>query len=106
MCHDMARQSNGYFVSEMFTGHGIGHKLHMPPMVHHVPNSEKTVMQVGNVFTIEPIVVFRKPWEIKWWDDGFTVTATSLPSGIYTLFMLSPVGTHHRDHSGGRGSAD
>lgn len=57
----------------------------MPPMVHHVPNLERTVMQVGNVFTIEPIVVYRKPWEIKWWNDGFTVTATSLPSGIVPI---------------------
>lgn len=30
----------------------------MPPMVHHVPNREKVLMEVGNVFTIEPIVVY------------------------------------------------
>lgn len=29
-------ENHGYTVCELFSGHGIGELLHMPPLVHHV----------------------------------------------------------------------
>jgi methionyl aminopeptidase len=68
ICEEMANRK-GYYISDLFTGHGIGHKLHMPPMVHHSYNKESKgiKMELGNVFTIEPIVIYRKPFKINWW---------------------------------------
>jgi methionyl aminopeptidase len=48
-------EKNGYYVCELFTGHGVGELLHMPPMVHHTFNSNPYKMYPGSVFTIEPI---------------------------------------------------
>ena len=50
-----------YHSCELFTGHGVGHLLHMPPMVSHNYNSNPYRMQVGSVFTIEPILMMYKP---------------------------------------------
>jgi len=72
----------GYYVSEYFTGHGIGQKLHMPPMVYHRRNPDQQRMNIGNVFTIEPIIVYRRPFKLNWWKDNFTVVAPGIPSGI------------------------
>ena len=51
-------EGHGYFVNEMFGGHGIAHELHMPPLVHHhrSPNSCRAEMRPGMAFTIEPIL--------------------------------------------------
>ncbi len=80
----------GYYVSDLFTGHGIGNKLHMPPMIHHTYNieSQRIKMEVGNVFTIEPIVLYKRPLKINWWQDGFTVVAPNIPSGILYIFIF------------------
>ena len=34
ICQDIA-DAHDYHICDLFTGHGIGHLLHMPPMVHH-----------------------------------------------------------------------
>jgi hypothetical protein len=45
-------------------------------------------MEVGNVFTIEPIVLYKRPLKINWWQDGFTVVAPNIPSGILYIFIF------------------
>lgn len=32
-------QDYGYTICDLFSGHGIGELLHMPPLVHHVGNT-------------------------------------------------------------------
>ena len=97
ICQEQARLHK-YHVSDLFTGHGIGHKLHMPPMIHHVPLSPnqpqiREYMTLGNVFTIEPIVLMRRPDKISFWKDNFTVQARNVLSGIYS-FCLSFITTN------------
>lgn len=59
ICETIANQNN-YHICELFTGHGVGEKLHMPPMIYHYENDEPYKMSVGNVFTIEPIIMLHK----------------------------------------------
>ena len=67
-------------VVEEFTGHGVGHLLHMPPMVFHRCKvylildyqQYQEVMKVGQVFTIEPIISLYPSRNIKVWKDNFT----------------------------------
>jgi len=47
----------GFSVCPFFTGHGIGPEMHMGPYVYHVANKDKAKMNVGNTFTIEPIIM-------------------------------------------------
>ena len=60
-CRAIAKK-NGFFICDLFTGHGIGELVHLPPAVFHEkkPRSENPyVMQPGMVFTIEPIFTMR-----------------------------------------------
>jgi methionyl aminopeptidase len=64
----------GYGVVRDFTGHGIGEAFHSGLVIPHydaAPNYS-TEMQVGMVFTIEPMLTLgTHNW--KMWDDGWTV---------------------------------
>ena len=50
---------NGYAVNHEFGGHGVGHQLHMAPLVHHYreKSSSTEEMRPGMAFTIEPILM-------------------------------------------------
>jgi len=64
----------GYGVVRDFTGHGIGEAFHSGLVIPHydaAPNYS-TEMQVGMVFTIEPMLTLgTHNW--KMWEDGWTV---------------------------------
>ena len=47
-------------MSEFFSGHGVGELLHMPPMIYHHRNNNNDIMELGMVFTIEPIFLLNK----------------------------------------------
>jgi len=66
-------------VCDLFTGHGIGHLMHMPPTIIHNHNDYKGKMEVGNVFTIEPILMMRQGPYFQW-NDGFTILSPDNPS--------------------------
>ena len=63
-----------YGVVEDYTGHGVGEAFHSGLIVPHYDPapSHATVMEVGMVFTIEPMLTLG---DIAWdqWDDGWTV---------------------------------
>jgi methionyl aminopeptidase len=64
----------GYGVVRDFTGHGVGEAFHSGLVVPHYDAAPlyDTVMEVGMVFTIEPMLNLGTPdWEL--WDDGWTV---------------------------------
>jgi methionyl aminopeptidase len=72
---------HGYVVWPHFTGHGIGEELHCGPFVYHVPNTVTARMQVGNVFTIEPIIMLHDGNDMIYeWRDGWTILAQNTPS--------------------------
>jgi methionyl aminopeptidase len=65
----------GYGVVRDFTGHGVGDAFHSGLIVPHYDSAPlyDTVMEVGMVFTIEPMLTLGDyAWEM--WDDDWTVT--------------------------------
>ena len=64
----------GYGVVRDYTGHGVGEAFHSGLIVPHydAAPSYNTVMEVGMVFTIEPMLTLG---DIAWeqWDDDWTV---------------------------------
>ena len=68
---------HGYYVNEMFGGHGIAHSLHMAPLVHHnrTPAACRAEMRPGMAFTIEPILHLKKEKNYYQFNDGWTMQA-------------------------------
>ena len=65
----------GYGVVRDFTGHGIGQSFHSGLIIPHYDSAPKynDVMEVGMVFTIEPMLTLgTHAWDM--WSDGWTVT--------------------------------
>ncbi|NEM90295.1 type I methionyl aminopeptidase [Galbitalea soli] len=65
----------GYGVVRDFTGHGVGEAFHSGLVVPHYDAAPRfdTVMEVGMVFTIEPMLTLGGyDWDI--WPDDWTVT--------------------------------
>jgi methionyl aminopeptidase len=64
----------GYGVVRDFTGHGIGEAFHSGLVIPHYDSAPEysTEMQVGMVFTIEPMLTLgTHKWNM--WNDGWTV---------------------------------
>lgn len=71
----------GYGVVRDFTGHGVGEAFHSGLIVPHydAAPAHDTVMEVGMVFTIEPMLTIgtsEEPGTVDWdlWADDWTVT--------------------------------
>jgi methionyl aminopeptidase len=71
----------GYGVVRDFTGHGVGRAFHSGLIIPHYDAAPRfaDVMEVGMVFTIEPMLTIGtvdEPGTIDWefWPDGWTVT--------------------------------
>jgi len=71
----------GYGVVRDYTGHGVGSAFHTGLIVPHYDAAPgyTTVMEVGMVFTIEPMLTLGTPecpGTIEWdeWDDEWTIT--------------------------------
>jgi methionyl aminopeptidase len=65
----------GYGVVRDFTGHGVGAEFHSGLIVPHYDTAPQAseVMEVGMVFTIEPMLTLgHYAWDM--WSDGWTVT--------------------------------
>ncbi len=62
----------GYSVVEDYCGHGIGRGFHEEPTVYHFRTREKIpFIEVGHVFTIEPMINIGKPG-VKVLNDNWT----------------------------------
>ena len=64
----------GYGVVRDFTGHGIGESFHSGLIIPHYDSAPQfsDVMEVGMVFTIEPMLTLGT-YEWDMWSDGWTV---------------------------------
>ena len=59
-------------VVRTFVGHGIGEQFHTELQIpHYYSPQARTIMEVGMVFTIEPMITIGSPREVVW-DDGWT----------------------------------
>ena len=69
-----------YGVVRDYTGHGVGEAFHSGLIIPHYDSAPlyDTVMEVGMVFTIEPMLTLGT---IEWeqWDDGWTVVTKDRP---------------------------
>ena len=68
-----ARRFN-YGVVKEFTGHGVGPSFHTGLIIPHYDEPEyDTLIEVGMVFTVEPMITLGSAdWDM--WEDGWTVT--------------------------------
>lgn len=63
---------HGFSVVQDYCGHGIGRGFHEEPLVLHFRNNELTsFIEIGNVFTVEPMLNAGKPGT-KTLSDGWT----------------------------------
>ena len=63
-----------YGVVKDFTGHGVGTSFHTGLIIPHYDEPEyDTLIEVGMVFTVEPMITLGSAdWDM--WEDGWTVT--------------------------------
>lgn len=67
--------ANGFSIVREFTGHGIGESFHMAPYVaHFFEPKNKTIMEEGMTFTIEPMINAGRAECIIWPDKWTAVT--------------------------------
>ena len=65
---------HNYGVVKEFTGHGVGPSFHTGLIIPHYDEPEyDTLIEVGMVFTVEPMITLgTADWDM--WQDGWTVT--------------------------------
>lgn len=72
-----------------FIGHGIGRLFHtVPDIPHYAKNKAKGTMQVGHVFTIEPMVNLGVSRDVWWPDEWTVVTADGQRSAQFEHTMV------------------
>jgi methionyl aminopeptidase len=68
-------ESKGFAVVKKYTGHGISNVFHSAPTVyHHRTKKAYGIMQVGHIFTIEPMLNVGDEWRDLSWPDDWTVS--------------------------------
>ena len=70
--------SYGFYICKEFTGHGIGTHMHMPPAILPHKNDMKIELRPGMTFTIEPILMTNKDYELNVWSDNWTIVDSTL----------------------------
>lgn len=67
------KKSGRYTIVKEYCGHGIGKEFHEEPQIVHYKNNDKTKMQVGMCFTVEPMINMGKANTILDKEDNWTV---------------------------------
>ncbi|CAK0761962.1 Methionine aminopeptidase 1D, chloroplastic/mitochondrial [Coccomyxa viridis] len=81
-------QRHKYGIVKDFVGHGVGKVFHASPLVHHTRNMERGTMQVGQTFTIEPILTTGGTAWKMWKDDWTVVTKDASLAAQYEHTVL------------------
>mmetsp|Transcript_10529 Transcript_10529/g.18063 ORF Transcript_10529/g.18063 Transcript_10529/m.18063 type:complete len:374 (-) Transcript_10529:60-1181(-) len=80
-------------VVRSFVGHGVGKVFHAGPAVLHYRNSEKGKMEVGQTFTIEPMLSLGSTRERYWSDNWTAVTEDgSWTAQFEHTLLITPTG--------------
>ena len=87
-------QRHKYGIVKDFVGHGVGKVFHASPLVHHTRNMERGTMQVGQTFTIEPILTTGGTAWKMWKDDWTVVTKDASLAAQYEHTVLITEGGH------------
>lgn len=67
------KKSGRFGIVQEFCGHGIGAVFHEEPQILHYKNNDKTKMEVGMCFTVEPMINSGKSGTTVDKEDGWTV---------------------------------
>lgn len=67
------KKSGRYSIVKEYCGHGIGKVFHEEPQIVHYKNNDKTKMQEGMCFTVEPMINLGKASTILDKEDNWTV---------------------------------
>ena len=67
------KKSGRYSIVKEYCGHGIGTEFHEEPQIVHYKNNDKTKMQEGMCFTIEPMINLGRANTILDKEDNWTV---------------------------------
>eukprot|EP01038_Epipyxis_sp_PR26KG_P006187 gene6187-8521_t len=84
----VAKQANCSVVTT-YCGHGIGQLFHTSPNVpHYAKNKAKGTMQVGHIFTIEPMINLGGSRDVLWPDGWTAVTVDGSRSSQFEHTMV------------------
>ena len=67
------KKSGRFGIVKEYCGHGIGKEFHEEPQIVHYKNNDKTKMEVGMCFTVEPMINLGKANTILDKEDNWTV---------------------------------
>ena len=67
------KKSGRYSIVKEYCGHGIGKEFHEEPQIVHYKNNDKTKMQEGMCFTIEPMINLGRANTLLDKEDNWTV---------------------------------
>ena len=87
-------QRHKYGIVKDFVGHGVGKVFHASPLIHHTRNMERGTMQIGQTFTIEPILTTGGTAWKMWKDDWTVVTKDASLAAQYEHTVLITEGGH------------
>ncbi|KAL3896311.1 MAG: hypothetical protein SGPRY_013300, partial [Prymnesium sp.] len=77
----------------VFCGHGIGKTFHTSPNIMHIKNNEPGKMEVGNVFTIEPMICEGTSRHVEWADAWTATTKDGKRSAQFEhTLLITPEG--------------
>jgi len=87
---EIQKVANSYKMNvvKSFVGHGVGTVFHSSPVVLHYPNREPGVMEVGQTFTIEPMLTLGSIKPKIWKDNWTAVTADGSLSAQFEHTLL------------------
>ena len=69
-------------------GHGIGKVFHTTPNILHYKNNDGGKMEVGHVFTIEPMICEGTSKHVEWADDWTATTKDGKRSAQFEHTLL------------------
>ncbi|CAO1616245.1 unnamed protein product [Parajaminaea phylloscopi] len=105
-------EANGFGVVKRYTGHGVGKVFHGAPTVyHHKTKKSHGIMEVGHIFTIEPMISASPPpvgcGDVSWPDD-WTVTTTdgAMSAAAEETLLITPHGVEILTAEGGPRTLD
>jgi methionyl aminopeptidase len=70
------KKSGRYSIVKDYCGHGIGQEFHEEPQIVHYKNNDKTKMEIGMCFTIEPMINLGRANTFLDKTDNWTVYTT------------------------------
>ena len=88
-----AIKPHGYSTVAHFCGHGIGKIFHTNPNILHYKNNEPGKMEVGHVFTIEPMICEGTSKHVEWADAWTATTKDGKRSAQFeNTLLITPDG--------------